>query len=314
MLTVVSRNAAITALSVFALSAAIAATPPTASQPAKRTMSDIIAASQPSDWRRLEPENTLYLELPAGRVIIELAPAFAPKHAVNLRALVRAKFFDGLAVTRVQDNFVTQWGDAESQKPVASAARALPAEFTRAITGDLPFTLLPDRDGYAPEVGFSNGMPTARDPRSQRAWLVHCYGMVGIGRDNSPDSGSGMELYAVIGHSPRQLDRNITLVGRVVRGMDLLASLPRGGPNMGFYDKPEQRTVIRSMRVAADLPVTERVAIEALRTDTATFTALIEARRNRVDAWYLVKAGHIDLCNVPLPVRDAPADSAARRP
>lgn len=280
-----------------------APSPATASMP--RTMAEVLAASTPADWRTVDPAQTLYLDLAAGgRVVLELAPDFAPNHVRNIKALAAMKFYDGLAINRVQDNFVAQWGDADNSRPVGNAARTLPAEFTQAIADRFRFTPLPDRDGYAPEVGFVSGFPAARDSAEGRVWLAHCYGVVGVGRDNSPDSGGGTELYVVIGHAPRQLDRNITVVGRVLRGMDLLASLPRGTGAMGFYEKPEQRVAIRTIRLAADLPPEQRVPLEALRTDTPTFATLIESRRNRADDWYLVKAGHIDLCNVPLPVRD----------
>src|SRR5918999_4151731 len=98
-----------------------------AAQPAApaRTMADILAASKPSDWRSPDPENTLYLELAAGRVVIELAPQFAPRHAANIRTLVRGKYFDGLAITRSQDNFVVQWGDPESNKPLGAGQKRL---------------------------------------------------------------------------------------------------------------------------------------------------------------------------------------------
>lgn len=267
----------------------------------QRTMAEVLAASKPADWRTLDPENTVYLELASGRVIIELAPQFAPKHAANVRALVREGFFDGLAVNRAQDNFVVQWGDADGTRTPRTAKRTLPAEFTRAAAG-VPFTALPDPDTYAREVGFSAGFPAARDGAG-RAWLTHCYGMVGVGRDEEADSGGGTELYVVIGHAPRQLDRNITVLGRVVRGMELLSVLPRGPAPMGFYEEPKLRTPIQRIRVASDVPAAERTAIEVLRTDTPTFTALVESRRNRRDAWYKVPAGRIDVCNVPLPAR-----------
>ena len=121
------------------------------------------------------------------------------------------------------------------------------------------------------------------------------------------DSGSGTELYVVIGHAPRQLDRNVTVVGRVLRGIELLASLPRGTGAMGFYDPPSERIPIRSVRLASDLPSEARTPLEVLRTDTPSFQALIESRRNRPDEWYLHQSDHIDLCNVPIPVRDATA-------
>ncbi len=268
-----------------------------------RTMSEVLAATTPADWRTLDPENTLYLQLPQGRVVIELAPAFAPQHADNLRRLARGKYFDGLAIVRSQDNFVVQWGDPDGKRSLGTARDKLPPEFTVKMTPALPFEPLPDRDGYAPEVGFSQGFPVGRDPATGEAWLAHCYGMVGAGRGNEADSGSGAELYVVTGHAPRQLDRNIALVGRVVKGMELLATQPRGSGPMGFYESAEQYVPIRSVLVAADVPVAERENLEILRTDTERFRQLVEARRNRRDDWYLVPAGYIDLCNVPIIAR-----------
>jgi peptidylprolyl isomerase len=266
------------------------------------TLEIVLAASKPSDWQPLDPEKTLYMQLPEGRVIIQLAPQFAPRSVANIKALVRAGYFDGLAIERVQDDFVTQWGDADHKRALGAAEHSVPAEFIVSST-EVPFTALPDPDTYAPEVGFSGSFPVARDPKIERAWLVHCYGMVGVGRDNDVDSGNGSELYAVIGQAPRQLDRNITLVGRVVQGMDLLASLPRGKGALGFFTKNGPRIPIESIRVAADVPEAQRTPLEVLRTDTRTFQEVVESRRNRRDPWYKVPAGRIDVCNVPIPVR-----------
>lgn len=280
-----------------------------AAKPARgATMQDVLDASTARDWRPLDPRNTLYMDLPAGRVVIELAETFAPLHAANIRTLARQEYFDGLAIVRVQDNFVTQWGDPHAgdggkAKPFGDAKRTLAPEFTRPARG-LPFTRLADGDVFAPEVGFSNGFPAARDAKANQAWITHCYGVVGAGRDTDPESGSGAELYVVIGHAPRQLDRNIAAVGRVVKGMDLLSALPRGPAPMGFYANADDRHAITSIRVAADVPADERTPLEILRTDTATFAALVEARRNRRDDWYHVPAGKIDVCNVPIPVRE----------
>ncbi|HEX4618101.1 MAG TPA: peptidylprolyl isomerase, partial [Steroidobacteraceae bacterium] len=247
---------------------------------------------------------TLYLEIAAGRVIIETAPVFAPHHVANVTALARERYFDGLAIMRAQDNYVVQWGDAEGKKPLQKAQRTLAAEFERPLRG-LTLTRIADPDSYAPEVGFLDGFPVAADPQLGRAWLVHCYGMVGAGRDNDVDSGGGTELYVVIGQAPRHLDRNVTLLGRVVRGMELLSVMPRGSGALGFYEHAGERTPIRSLRLAADVPESERTPLEVLRTDTATFAAYVEARRNRHEEWFKVPAGRIDVCNIPVPVRPA---------
>jgi peptidylprolyl isomerase len=128
--------------------------------------------------------------------------------------------------------------------------------------------------------------------------------MVGVGRDLDVESGSGAELYVVIGHAPRHLDRNVALVGRVVKGMELLTSLPRGSADMGFYAKDQTPTAIETLRLAADIPAAQRTDLEVLRTDSPTFAAVIESRRNRPEDFFKIQAGRIDLCNVPLPVRE----------
>jgi peptidylprolyl isomerase len=271
-------------------------------QPTPRT-SEILEASPASDWRRLDPQDTLYMEIPGGRVILELAPDFAPRHVANIRTLVRAGYFDGLAILRSHDNYVVQWGDPDDKRPLGAAGKSVAPEFTRAAAG-LAFTPLPDPDTYAPEAGFAGGFWAARDAKANSAWMVHCYTTVGVGRGNEITSGNGSSLYAVIGSAPRLLDRNITLVGRVVQGIEKLSVLPRGTGNLGFYEKPEQRTPIARVRLAADLPPAERTELEALRTDSATFAKLVEARRFRRDDWYKVPAGHVDVCNVPLPIRN----------
>jgi peptidylprolyl isomerase len=243
-----------------------------------------------------------------GRVVIELLPLLAPRHVANVQALVREGYFDGLAIVRVQDNYVVQWGDPNAEKPEAArpirtAKRHLPAELEFQLPPSIPFHPLPDGDIYAPQAGFLDGMPVARDPKTGKCWAIHSYGMVGAGRDNAIDSGGGAELYVVSGQAPRHLDRNVTLFGRVLQGMERLTALPRGPAPMGFYEKPEDRIPIHSIRLAADLPEAERPKIEVLRTDTETFQRWVEARRNRREEWFHHAAGRIDVSNIPIPVR-----------
>ena len=297
------------------VAALVCAAPALAAPPAQTahrppTAAEVLAASTPADWRTLDPQNTLYLELASGRVVLELAPQFAPNHVANVIALVRGRYFDGLAIVRAQDNYVVQWGDSDGKKSVGTARRTLAAEFERPLRG-LSLTRLPDSDTYAPEVAFVDDFPVAADPATGRAWLVHCYGMLGAGRDNDVDSGGGTELYVVIGQAPRHLDRNVTLLGRVVSGMERLSVMPRGTGPLGRYERAEQYVPISSMRVAADVPPAQRTNLEVLRTDTPTFAAYLEERRNRREEWFKVPAGHVDVCNVPVPVRPV-ATSAAK--
>jgi peptidylprolyl isomerase len=282
----------------------------------RATAQEILAASPAGDWRSLDPDHTLLMELASGgQVLIELAPRFAPAHAANIRALARGAYWDGLAVLRVQDNFVAQWGDPDAEdsakaRPLPDGARAaLPAEFSVPIARigrGSGFARLPDTEGWAPRTGFLNGFPVAADPKTGRAWLAHCYGMVGAGRGDAPDSSNGAELYAVIGQAPRGLDLNITVVGRVLKGMEHLAALPRGTAAMGFYDKPEQRHGIQRLRLLADLPPAERPALQVLKTESATWTRLLDARRHR-GGWFVHSPGYIDVCSASVPTRAQPA-------
>jgi peptidylprolyl isomerase len=176
-------------------------------------------------------------------------------------------------------------------------------------------------DAYSVNVGFTFGFPVGMsyaqrpgyvDPLSDNSfdqpdlvWPVHCYAMVGVGRDMPPNTGSGAELYTVIGHAPRHLDRNIALVGRVIEGIEHLSSLPRGKGALGFYDlaQGDERVPIVSVRIGteiADLP-----AYEYLSTESASFAKYADARANRRDAFFIRPAGGADICNIPVPVRRA---------
>lgn len=294
---------------LLASPAAQAAEPTDTTGPAL-TAAQIIASAPDSDWRTPLTDNLLYMDLPGGRVVIELAPQFAPQHVANIRQLARQGFWDGLSVYRVQDNFVAQFGDAHADEPDRArshgqGASALPAEFEVA-SASVEFTALPDRDGWSSQAGFVDGFPAARDAATGTTWLAHCYGMLGAGRNNAADSSLGAELYAVIGQAPRQLDRNMSTVGRVIHGIEHLSALPRGPEPMGMYAQRNHDTPIVRLRLASELPPEQRLPLQLLRTDSASFAAATEARRNRRDAFYHHQAGHIDLCNVPLPVRLQP--------
>ena len=119
----------------------------------------------------------------------------------------------------------------------------------------------------------------------------------------SPDTGSGAELYAVIGHAPRHLDRNIALVGRVISGIEYLSSLPRGTGPLGFYEDEAERVGIRSIRLASDLPAADQPRFEYLSTDSDAFTNYADARANRRDPFFIRPAGGADICNIPVPIR-----------
>jgi len=274
--------------------------------PAKKlpTPNDIVAQAPASAWKTIPAEDLLVMDLATGgRVVIQLAPRFAPVHVANIRALARGAYWNGATVYRVQDDYVAQWGLNESDKPWPAGVTAKPpAEYSRSLK-DLTVRPLGSPDPYAPAAGFSDGWPIAYSPKAGWADLAHCYASVGVGRDLSPDTGTGGELYAVIGHAPRQLDRNIALVGRVVDGIDRLSSLPRGTEALGFYKDKSSYVPIASIRLASDMPAAERPAYQYMDTASASFASYLKLRANRHDDFYIRPAGGVDLCNVQVPVR-----------
>ena len=277
--------------------------------PAKKlpTPTDIVNDSPASAWRNIPPDDLLVLDLTSGgRVVIQLAPGFAPVHVANIKALARGHYWDGATIYRLQDNYVAQWGLNDSGKPWPAGVTAKPpAEYTRALKG-LGIKPLGFPDAYAPGAGFADGWPVAYNSKAGWANLAHCYGSVGVGRDLAPDTGTGGELYAVIGNAPRALDRNIALVGRVVEGIDKLSSLPRGTEALGFYKDKAQYVPIAAIRLASDMPTAERPSFEYLDTASPSFAQYLHVKANRHDDFYQVPAGGVDLCSVNVPVRKKP--------
>jgi peptidylprolyl isomerase len=282
----------------------VAAAPP--SKP--KTPSEIVAEAPASAWRDIAADDLLVMDLRNGaQVVIQLAPQFAPVHVANIRALAKGGWWSGAAIYRVQDNYVVQWGNNESSKPLPSGVIAKPpAEYHRPLKG-LAVRPLGYADAYAPGAGFAAGWPIGYDSKAGTANLTHCYGYVGVGRDLSPDTGTGGELYAVIGHAPRHLDRNIAVVGRVIEGIDRLAALPRGTEALGFYKEERMHVPISAVRLASEIPAGSRPSFQYMDTQSAPFGAYLKARANRKDDFFIRPAGGVDLCNGAVPVRKKPA-------
>jgi peptidylprolyl isomerase len=287
-------------LPAFALVAAQQAATPPASP---KTPSEVIAASKADEWAAIPADELMVMDLsPGKRVVVQLAPAFAPVHVANIQKLAQAGYWQGAKIYRVQDNYVAQWGNNESETPLPAGVVANPpAEYHRAL-GGLDIVPLGSADAYAPAAGYVDGWPVAYDSRDGTANLTHCYGSVGVGRGLT-DTGMGGELYAAIGHAPRHLDRNIAVVGRVVAGIENLSSLPRGTEALGIYKERSSDVPIASVRLASMIPESERPQFEYLREKSASFGQWLHLRKNRKDDFYIRPAGGVDLCNAPLPVR-----------
>lgn len=269
-----------------------------------RTPTDVVAAAPASAWRPIPADDLLIIDFgPDRRVVIQLAPQFTPVHAANIRKFARANWWEGASVYRVQDNYVAQWGQGDKKKAFpAGVVERPPHEYWRALKGIVPRPL-GSPDPYAGAAGFWRGWPVAYNIRRGWATLPHCYGFVGVARGLAPDTGSGAELYAIIGHAPRQLDRNIAVVGRVIDGIQHLSSLPRGSEALGFYKEAAQHVPIARVQLASQLEAARRPRFEYLNTQSASFARYLKLRANRSDDFYRVPAGGVDLCNAPVPVR-----------
>ncbi|MEN9392486.1 MAG: hypothetical protein RLZZ104_829 [Pseudomonadota bacterium] len=296
---------------LFTCAAMLAALPLSAQVPAQPEFpapSEIVAKANVKEWAAIAPSDLLVMDLAplngkVRRVVIQLVPApFSQGWVGNIRKLAAAKWWDGTSINRVQDNYVAQWGDATEKKPLPEGLATVPeSEYVTEDFVGRPFYSLEGswRDSYSHDTGFYRGWPIAFGKEGY--WPVHCYGMVGVGRNLSPDTGTGAELYTVIGHAPRHLDRNIALVGRVIEGIEHLSSLARGTGALGFYEKEEERVPILSVRLGNEIEGLP--AYEYLSTESASFSAYADARANRRDAFFIKPAGGADICNIPVPVR-----------
>ena len=293
-------------LSLAALALALmgAAPAPKAAHPSPQ---DVIDKAPATAWRTVAPDDLVIMTLADGHVVTYQLSWLAPVHVANIRALVRQGYFDGASILRVQDDYVVQWGrpDEDPTKPTGIAANP-PAEYDFSLSAikDAAFISLPYRDAYARKAGHIDGWPVASNGKT--GWLVHCYGMIGVARDNPPSTGDGTQLYTVIGHAPRHLDRNLTVVGRIIDGMEFLSDQKRGTGDLGFYKTDAERLKIVSARMASDLPAADRPAFQIMDTTSSTFHAWIKARANRDQAFFVRPAGAVDICNALPPVRKAP--------
>ena len=305
---------------------------------------EIVAASPANDWTAISASDVLVMELapdakgPKGeikprRVVIQLMPApFSQGWIGNVRKLVAARWYDGVSIVRVQDNYVTQWGDPDGEdaakaKPLPQGLAIVPQSEYQTSINKILLTdkghIVGRKDGLPKELlsEIENAAiaPRMTDPYSETLfhflgwslagdfenyWPTHCYGMVGVGRNYPPDTGTGAELYTVIGHAPRHLDRNIALVGRIIEGMEHMSSLPRGTGDLGVYKTPEERTAILSVRLASEMGSDKSLPeYEYLNTESPSFAAYADARANRRDPFFIKPAGGADICNIPVPVR-----------
>ena len=265
---------------------------------------DEIASALAPDWRDVSPENLILVEPTYGDIVIELNADFAPNHANQFRQLVRDDVYNGTRFYRVIDAFVAQGGlqdeeiigkyptvDNENDRPISEAA----------------FVPLGNADLFAPVVGHIDGFAVGRSETLGSEWLLHCPGALAMARDNDPDSG-GTEFYIVL-DAQRYLDRNLTVFGRVIDGMQYVQKLKRGvrAIESGVIQAPDQGDDIMSMTVAADMDRAIRPAYQVQAMPTQAFEDAKTAKRVREEDFFYRKPPEmLDICGFEVPVRKAP--------
>ena len=197
-----------------------------------------IAEQAPEDvWRPVDPENLLYMDLPAGTIVIELRPDFAPKHVAQIKELTREGFYNGLNFHRVIEGFMAQGGDPKGDGTGDSDKPNIEAEFTLDTQDTTEFVQI-GRDRTAPRVGFVSGMPAGAQPEALRAfrtdrkvdlWALHCPGVMSMARAADPNSGNS-QFFLMIGDSRLNLDRRYSIWGRIIDGFEASRRIMRGEP------------------------------------------------------------------------------------
>lgn len=253
------------------------------------------------EFRVVDADNLVNMQLDTGNVLIELIPEAAPKHVAQFKQLIREGKYNNQTFYRVIEGFVAQGGlnlpdDDKSVPtlPMESEFSLPPNQFTEAQTPDM----------FAPVTGFYQGFAVAAQSKLDKAWLTHCPGTLAMARGNEPDSGSS-DFYFVIGQAPRYLDRIMTIFGRVVDGFDAIQSISRGrASNNGIIADEGLRTRIKSVQVMSDLPLPERPLVEVIASNTESFKAMLESRKHRTHPFfYVTPPAVLDVCQIPLQVK-----------
>lgn len=267
-------------------------------------------------WNALDPDNTVYLEMQEGIVVIQLNPVFAPKTVKYFKQLMDEQFYRGTSFYRVIDGFVAQGGD-ESDIDGSTIGKKLKAEFEidwplkpedkeEAKNWEpMSWTAVQEDDMFAAYTGFIDGFPAARDDKKAgKAWLTHCPGTIAMARNEDPDS-SATDFYIVLGQSPRYLDRNLSVFGRVVWGMDVVQKIKRGPAlDNGIIEKDLDRTWIKRLRLANSIDAEQRLDIYVADTNSSGFKKMLKDRRNRSQKFFHHKPPKVlDVCQVPIPAR-----------
>lgn len=268
-------------------------------------VSEVMEQANDNDWREVDNRNVLKITLPTGVSYIELNSQLAPKHTANIKALAKQGFYQGLSVYRFVEGFVAQGGDSSGKKTSSFEVKPVPAEFYLATSQPLPITVIDRQDGYAPITGFLNGFAVAQNKQQTQTWQVHCPSVFAMARNNEIDSAS-TEFYVTIGNSQRYLDRNITVFGRVLEGIEHFNLLARHPENNEVFNP------ITDVQLLSDISDTDNSKFRVMKTNSNVFKNLIQARKNRTESWFVESANYIDVCAMPIPTERASKSSSPR--
>jgi peptidylprolyl isomerase len=156
--------------------------------------------SQAAEAQGTDLENTIYLDLKQGRVVIQMLPDLAPEHVARIKTLARQGFYDNTPFHRVIDNFMAQGGDPTGTGTGGSKLPDLKAEFT-----------------------------------DKRQFLR---GVCGMARSSSPDSANS-QFFIMYAPNPG-LNGKYTIWGQVVKGMEFVDQIKHGTGENGMVTAPDR--------------------------------------------------------------------------
>jgi peptidylprolyl isomerase len=251
------------------------------------------SAAVAADWRPLDPDNTLVVDTSKGRIVVEMRPDFAPLAVAQVKLLAREHVYDGLLFHRVIAHFVDQTGNPNNHDGGVSAHPDLPPEFTFRLDPSVHAVVRTASDATAGLVGatpFEGEALSARRPDGTiRAWGAYCPGVVGMGRQAAPGSANSEIFF--MRDAARRLDRDYTVWGRVVSGLDIVRAIAVGEP-------PAHPDRMLKVQVMADLPTVDRPKLEVMDENGPAMRVLIDKAR-------AAKGADFSVCDIEAPVRAA---------
>lgn len=278
----------------------------TAVATATEVKADVVASVSDADWRDIDPENALQITTKYGTFVVEMAPEFAPLHVEQIKTLARQKFYDDITFHRVIDGFMNQTGDPRGDGTGSSALPDIKAEFTFRRAPDMAVALVGQELSKSGEVGtgFYKSFPVATKPASQAiltkdgkvdAWGLHCAGTTSMARGGHDVNSANSQFFLMRSEYP-SLNQQYTIWGMTVWGNEGLTKIKVGtkGEVEGFV--PDK---MNTVRVAADLPESERIPVQVMKTGSRSFDNYLKTLK-------LENGTYPKACDIKVPTRLKP--------